>query len=260
MAKIEREKKKPFGGEKFSRFLNIFVRILVAIFVWPFLLPRAYGNRAVPSDKGCLLIANHHSLFDPIFITFFYTSRRLCFIAKKEIYNTKWLGRILQAFGSIPLDRSTSDIQASKAILSEILNKKIVGLFPQGTRVPIDDLTSIEPHSGLIYYSIRREIPIIPVGIDPRYRLFGRPRYMFADSVILKLREGEKLNQAEQAMVAHEVMRRVYALAGLHYARDDSAENEELFNRKIEIQSIESPKNSRKKVPSFASLSTGATM
>ncbi len=247
---------KPFGGERLSRVINILVRTLVALFLWPFYLPRAVGNHRPPSEDGCVLIANHHNFLDPIFITFFFTSRRLCFIAKKEIYNAKLLGRILQAFGSIPLDRSISDLQASKLILSKIVQKKIVGLFPQGTRVPAGEAVSVEPHAGLIYYAIRREIPIIPVGIDPRYRFLGRPRYVFADSVVLRLREGEKLNPSEQRMVAHEIMRRLYALAGLSYVRGDNRENERLFNRKIEIAVLGAPQDRKTDAPSFASLTS----
>jgi len=227
--------KKPFGGEPFSKFIRGVIRLLVAVLIWPFYLPRAEGNRDEPSDGGCILVANHHNLFDPIFITFYFRSKRLCFIAKKELYNAKLIGRILKAFGAIPLDRSSSDLQASKFIISEIANKKIIGLFPQGTRVPIKKEISSDPHFGLIHYAIRRGIPIIPVGIDPTYRLFGRPRFVFADSILLRLKDGEKLNPSEQTMVSHEVMRRLYALAGRDYPRKDNVENEKLFLRKIDV-------------------------
>ncbi len=246
MGKGDRHKE-PFGGEPFSKVIRVFLRLLVTIIVWPLFLPRVEGCREEPSDDGCILIANHHSLLDPIFITLLYKSSRLCFIAKKELYNAKLIGRILKAFGAIPLDRSASDLQASKHIISEIANKKIIGLFAQGTRTSVEEKISSDPHSGLIYYAIRRGIPIIPVGVNPRYRLFGRPRFVFADSVILKLRDGERLNPKEQDMVAHEVMRRIYALAGLYYAHEDNAENEELFRRKIEIIPLKSRADREKK-------------
>ena len=239
MGKEDRHKK-PFGGEPLSRVIRIILRLLVTILVWPFFLPRVEGCREEPSDEGCILIANHHHLFDPIFITLFFKSVRLCFIAKKELYNMKLIGWILKAFGAIPLDRSVSDLQASKHIISEIANKKIVGLFPPGTRVSLDQPLPAELHSGLSYYAIRRGIPIIPVGINPTYRLFGRPRFVFGDSVKLSLREGERLNPEEQDMAANEVMRRIYALAGLKYAHKNNAENEELFCRKIHVRPLES--------------------
>lgn len=234
MAKREHQKK-PFGGDGFSKFIRFFFRLLVAILILPFYWPRVEGNREVPSEDGCILVANHHSFFDPVLITFFYRSTRLCFIAKKELYNTKLIGRILKAFGAIALDRSSSDIQASKFIISEIADNKIIGLFPQGTRVSIDEEITSDPHFGLIHYAIRRDVPIIPVGIDPRYRLFGRPRLVFGDGIVLRLKVGEKLNQKEQIMVAHEVMRRVYALAGREYPRMGNDDNEKLFRRKIDV-------------------------
>ncbi len=234
MAKRDQQKK-PFGGEPLSKFLRILIRVLVAILIWPFFLPRAEGSRKAPPEEGCLLIANHHNFFDPIFIHFYFTSLRLCFIAKKELYNAKLIGRILKAFGAIPLDRSSTDLQASKLIISEIAGKRIVGLFPQGTRVRIKDKITSDPHFGLIHYAIRRAVPIIPVGVDPRYRLFGRPRFVFGDTILLRLKDGEKLNPEEQIMVSHEVMRRLYALAGREYPRNGNEKNEELFRRKIDV-------------------------
>ena len=49
MAKRDYQKK-PFGGEPFSKFLRGVIRLLVAVFIWPFYLPRAEGSREEPSD------------------------------------------------------------------------------------------------------------------------------------------------------------------------------------------------------------------
>ena len=188
-----------------------------------------------PEGQGCILIANHHNLLDPIFITRFYKSERLSFVAKQELYSMKLIGRILKAFRAIPLDRSIADIRASKLILSQIKAGRVVGIFLQGTRLKLEDAAKVEPHASLLNYAIRRGIPVLTVGIDPRYRLFGRPRYVFAPPARYQLKGTEALSRPEQVALAREVMRRIYAMVDLPYDYEGSEANRLFFERHIEI-------------------------
>ncbi|NLA81552.1 MAG: 1-acyl-sn-glycerol-3-phosphate acyltransferase [Clostridiaceae bacterium] len=224
------------GGDRLSRVINRVIRILAALILWPFFLPRAQGKRLEPPPgQGCILIANHHHLLDPIFITQLYKSDRLSFVAKQELYSMKLIGRILKAFRAIPLDRSTADIRASKLILSQIKAGRIVGIFLQGTRVKLADAAKLEPHASLLYYAIRRGIPVMSVAIDPRYGLFGRPRYIFAPPVLYKLKEAETLKREQQEAIARELMRRIYAMADLPYVYEGMEANQVFFEETIEM-------------------------
>ncbi len=220
-----------------SRFLRTLIRGLAALILWPLFLPKREGRPWMPEGEGGLLLANHHSLLDPILITYFYKSERLSFVAKKELFNIFAIGRILRAFRSIPLDRETADVRATKLILAMIKEGQVVGLFPQGTRVSLEEPTSMTPHAPMLYYAIRRGIPIMFTAVDPRYRLFGRPRFIFADPVRPKL-SGGLLSREEQEGVAWELMRRIYAIAGLDYEYEGRERWQSFFDQRIQLVPI----------------------
>ncbi len=221
------------GSDWFSAWIRAMVRFLAAVLLWPVFLPRLAGRRVEPEEEGCILIANHHSILDPIFLTFLYPSRRLSIVAKQELYRMKLIGRILKAFRTIPLDRSIADIRASKLILSQIRAGRVVGIFPEGTRIRPRDAATTELHGAILIYAIRRGVPILPVAIEPRYRLFGRPRYHFGQPVRYSLKEGEVLTREDQEGLARELMRRIYTTAGLAYDYPEAERNRLLFEERI---------------------------
>ncbi|NLA95595.1 MAG: 1-acyl-sn-glycerol-3-phosphate acyltransferase [Clostridiaceae bacterium] len=223
------------GKDWFSAWIRVASRLLATLFLWPVFLPRWAGDRVEPADEGCILIANHHHILDPIFITFLYRSNRLSIVAKQELYRMKLIGRILKAFWTIPLDRSIADIRASKLILSQIKAGRIVGIFPEGTRVRPRNAGTAELHSAILIYSIKRGVPVLPVAIEPRYRLFGRPCYHFGQPVRYGLKEGEALTKEQQEGLAREIMRRIYVTAGLPYDYPEAEKNRVLFEELITV-------------------------
>lgn len=216
-----------------SMCLRGLARALVAVLLIPIYLPKVKGHRQGPEGEGCVLIANHHSLLDPILMTYYFPSTRLNFVAKAELFRIPVIGRFLKAFRSIPLDRNAADINASKMILGEIKAKKIVGIFLQGTRVKLEDAAIEPPHSSILYYAIRRGIPVITVSIDPRYCLFGRPRFIFSEPLRYLVKDKEPLSKQEQDMVAREVMRQIYAAVELPYDYEGMDENRRFFDERM---------------------------
>lgn len=221
------------GENAFSSFIRGFTRVLVTLLVWPIFLPKRAGKRLEPVDEGCILIANHHHILDPIFITYYFPSPRLSFVAKQELYRMKLIGRILKAFRTIPLDRSSADIRASKLILSEIKAGKVVAIFPEGTRVKPDTAATAPLHESILIYAIRRGIPVLPVSVRPRYKLFGRPVYTFGQPVRYQMKGGETPGKDIQEGIAREIMRRIYAQAGLTYDYLDHEYYRRLFDQQV---------------------------
>lgn len=218
------------GQDACSTWIRGIVRGLVTLLVWPLFWPRVSGSRMEPEGEGCILVANHHHVLDPIFITYFFPTRRLSMVAKQELYRMKLIGRILQAFHTIPLDRSAADIRASKRILSQIKAGRVVGIFPEGTRVRPEGAAQAELHTPILIYAVRRGIPVLPVSVEPRYRLFGRPRYTFGHPVRYRLKEGIVLTRQEQEGIAREMMRRIYEEAGLAYTYEGLGHYGALFD------------------------------
>lgn len=218
------------------RFVNKAIRFLVRMLLVPWFLPKVIGHRKPAVPGKAILFANHHHMCDPLFITLFYKTDRLSFVAKKELYCIPGVQTILDAFHSIKLDRQVTDMHAAKSILKALRMDQIVGLFMQGTRVAADDITSAEPKEVLLYYAIRHRIPVILVGITPNYRLFGRPRFAFSDTLLMTMKNKSKLTPDEQTSIGHEVMRQIYQLGGLSYEPDGMDEHRAVFEREIEVR------------------------
>lgn len=218
------------------RFVNKVIRFLVRTLLVPWFLPVAKGPQKPATPGKAILFANHHHMCDPLFITLFYKTDRLSFVAKKELYRIPGVQTILDAFQTIKLDRQVTDMHAAKSILSALRLDRIVGLFMQGTRVSSDDLVSVKPKEVLLYYAIRHKVPIVLVGITPNYRLFGRPRFTFSDTLLMTMKQKSRLTRDEQISVGHEVMRQIYQLAGLSYKPAGMETHRAVFEREIEVQ------------------------
>ena len=218
------------------RFVNKLIRFLVRVLLVPWFLPEAKGPLKPAAPGKAILFANHHHMCDPIFITHFYKTDRLSFVAKKELYRIPGVQTILDAFQSIKLDRQVTDMHAAKSILGALRMDQIVGLFIQGTRVAADDIVSADPKEVLLYYAIRHKIPVILVGITPNYRVFGRPRFTFSDTLLMTLKNKSRLTQDEQNSIGHEVMRQIYQLGGLSYEPVGMDEHRAVFEREVEVR------------------------
>ncbi|NLB50882.1 MAG: 1-acyl-sn-glycerol-3-phosphate acyltransferase [Clostridiaceae bacterium] len=233
MRDADRLKSELAGNDKFAAWIRGTVRVLAALFLWPVYLPRRQGQLMEPEGEGCILIANHHSILDPIFVTFLYPSPRLSIVAKQELYRMKLIGRILKAFRSIPLDRSIADVRASKLILSQIKAGRVVGIFPEGTRVKPQEAATAQLHASILIYAIRRGIPLLPVSIQPRYGFLGRPRYIFSQPVRYGLNKSGAPSKEEQEAMARELMRRIYQGAGLDYNHPKEEEYRKIFEELV---------------------------
>src|SRR3954447_17988072 len=87
-----------------------------AITLW-FRLGR-FGREHVPSEGGVILAANHKSFLDP-FVIGCCVRRPVYFVAKRELFDRRWQGWLLNALGAFPVRRGESDeesIQTAKEI------------------------------------------------------------------------------------------------------------------------------------------------
>lgn len=132
---------------------------------------------------GAVLVCNHFSNIDAPLLDI-KLHRRLIFLAKAELFKTKvrawFFGHVL---GAISVDRSRADVRAIKAGLNVCKQGKKLGVFPEGTRNKKADRAEIgEIHDGAIMLASRAGVPIIPMVLLKRPRLFrfnklviGRP-------------------------------------------------------------------------------------
>lgn len=165
-------------------FYDIVTNIVYVIFSFIFRF-KVSGRENIPLEGSLLLCSNHKSNFDPIIISILFP-RRISWMAKKEIFNNKILSFIVRRLGAFPVSRKEVDISAVKKSLKILKEDRVLGIFPEGTRVNKLDLNNAK--AGVSLLAIRSKSPVLPVYIESNYKLFskvkiyiGEPLYLYRD-------------------------------------------------------------------------------
>jgi len=136
-------------------------------------LKKATGLENLPKEGAFVLCANHLSALDPICISARLPGKiDLSFLAKKELFENKFLKLLIDALGAIPVDRGSADIGAIRASMQALKDGKCLLIFPQGTRSR--DNTPTPMLTGASMIALRGGVPVIPCYIDGPYKLFRR--------------------------------------------------------------------------------------
>lgn len=116
-----------------------------------------------------ILVANHKSNMDAVLLSVAFPEQ-IYWMGKKELFNNKLFGKVLSALGVFPVDREGNDLRALKQSLKILKTGKVLGIFPEGTRVK-----SYNPQlakSGVALMASRGGATIVPVYIEGDYKLF----------------------------------------------------------------------------------------
>jgi len=148
---------------------------LTYILTWPFIrifYPCKIINKKNIVKGGGILICNHLSHLDGVYVGS-YIHRRLSFLGKKELFSSKFKAWYFGSIGIIPVDRNNIDIKAIKSALAVLKKGKLLVVFPEGTRNKNgDDLQTLK--NGSAMFSIKSKLPIIPMHIEKRGKIFHR--------------------------------------------------------------------------------------
>lgn len=175
---------------------SFFIRILYRVEV--------EGEPSLERDKAYIIAANHISYLDPIVVAMVFSDYRVHYLGKKELFKGKLLSRLFSSVGVIPVDRSKNDITAVKSVLRLLKNNKILGIFPQGTRIRSEE--EDRSKAGLGMFAIKTNTDIVPVSIRSTYKPFSKLQVVIHE--LYRVNEEQKAQGAEGYMaVSHEVMK-----------------------------------------------------
>lgn len=141
-------------------------------------------NKEVLDDGAVLIVANHRSFIDPIFILS-STKRTVHFFAKIELFKG-WRKLIFNKTGVIPVDRSTKNPETFPIAAKYLKENALVGIFPEATRnYSPDKLLPLKPGAAKI--AIDNQVPIVLAIQSGKIRLFNRNlRLKYSDKIYLK--------------------------------------------------------------------------
>ena len=124
---------------------------------------------------GMILISNHISLKDPVYLAVGYPWRRHNFVATKELFCTKgrkwFFGKVMHI---IEIDRDNFSISSFKEIVKRLKEGRMVTLFPEGHVNTNSDGTLNQFHSGMVMMAIKGNAPIVPIFIKKKPKFGSR--------------------------------------------------------------------------------------
>ncbi len=123
---------------------------------------RILNEERLPEVGGALLVANHVTYADALFISMI-SRRPIRFIVAEEFVAVKFVGWILEIFNSLPIS-SKKPREAITRAARGLRDGEIICLFPEGQLTRTGCLTPIR--RGLEVIAHRAQAPIIPVYMD----------------------------------------------------------------------------------------------
>lgn len=152
--------------------VNRFYRAVRAIawFLCRIIFPtKVIGAENVPAEGPVLICSNHVSMVDPVMIAI-SLKRQISFLAKKEVFGTKFTNWFFTNLGMVPVDRGASDIAAMRVCIETLNENRMLGIFPQGHRYKQDENREIQ--SGAAMMALRSKAVVVPVHVSAPLKAF----------------------------------------------------------------------------------------
>lgn len=194
-------------------FLYRLAFILSQIHYRLFYRVRIHGRKKELPEGKYILCANHLSAHD-IFLAAMGIHRQVFYLAKSEATKIPIIGGIIKKL-TIPIHRGASDIAAIKSAISAVNEGKLLGIFPQGTRMPGVEPSPEDAKSGVGLITYRTKASIIPVRIKTKgnkIKLFRRIDVYIGDIIPYDALGFERGGSAEMDRVSKLIFRRICSL------------------------------------------------
>lgn len=145
---------------------------------------KVFDENKLPDDKGFIIACTHTGWVDILWLGSAILPRKIHYMAKKELFESKFLGWFLGLLNAFPVDRENPGPSTIKQPRKLIKEGKIVGIFPSGTRTSED----MPLKRGAVTIASYAKSPIIPaayVGPNNFRELFKlqRARLIFGDPI-----------------------------------------------------------------------------
>lgn len=162
-----------------NRFLRwIFTLCIAYPVVWIWLGIRVSGRKKLPVEGPAIIVANHNSHLDVLTLFTLFPLSTLVNVqpvaAADYFLRNKVIGWFaLKVIGIIPVFRGADQANPLQACVDALAAKKIVIIFPEGTRGEPGKFAEIK--SGIWHLSQQYpEVPIIPVYMHGLDRSMGK--------------------------------------------------------------------------------------
>lgn len=172
---------------------------------------KAYNKENLDNTKGGLIVCgNHRAAVDPVMLAI-STRRKIHFMGKKELFESKFWGFIFRNLGAFPVDRKGVSLSAIKNSL-DILNKGgVLGIYPEGTRVKTG-YDENNAKAGIALIANKAKVKILPVYLEGEYKFRGRLRLYIGKEKDYFENYEAKLNTDKYTEIGKEILKDIYNL------------------------------------------------
>ncbi len=149
---------------KNTPFYN-FAKGLLPVIFKPLYFYKVKNKNNLPKDQGCVVCCNHISMKDPVFLGL-SQKRMIRYMAKSELFQNKFVAKIISGLGAFPVHRGKHDEGAINLAEEYLKQGAVVGIFIEGTRSKDGNL--LKPKSGAAMLAYKAQVPIVPVSISTK--------------------------------------------------------------------------------------------
>ncbi|SFS94100.1 lysophospholipid acyltransferase family protein [Marininema halotolerans] len=167
------------------------------------------GAEHIPADGPVVICCNHIDNMDPPLLGS-SISRKVHFMAKKELFSVPLLGPILPRLGAYPVSRGAGDKGALRKSLELLKEGKVLGIFPEGTRSKNGQLG--KGRTGAAFIALRSDSVIVPAAVTGPYRKFQRIKITFGKPIDLTPYRAKGINSETVEEVMEKTMNEIAAL------------------------------------------------
>lgn len=170
-----------------------------------------HGTENIPKEDGFIFYPNHQGLFDVL--TFFYSSPRpFAFVIKKEAKDVILLKQVIEATGSLAMDRE--DLRQSMQVISQVAKEVKEGrnyiIFAEGHRSRNGNKL-LEFKGGSFKAAQKARCPIVPCALINSFIPFDENsiRPVTVKLIYLPPIYYEEYSSMKSGEIAAEVKRRI---------------------------------------------------
>jgi 1-acyl-sn-glycerol-3-phosphate acyltransferase len=154
------------------------------------------GQENIPASGGAVIAINHTSYFDftlaglPAYRQ--HRARKIRFMAKQEVFDSKVTGPIMRGCRHIPVDRSSGAASYDVAV-ERLRAGELVGVYPEATISRSFEIKEFK--SGAARMAIEADVPIIPHIVWGAQRIWTKdhPKKLYRPKVPIVMLVGEPI-------------------------------------------------------------------
>ncbi len=146
--------------------------------------------------KRYVITSNHFSNTDSILYDIKFVTK-FRFLAKKELYKTKFSAWVMTHLGTIPLDREKVAPSTFKQILTLLNNDKQIFIYPEGTRNKQELEGMQNAKEGMIVFASKGDAEILPMLLYRKPKVFRKNYIIIGEPIKLQGENTKRLTKEE---------------------------------------------------------------